>query len=60
MEQMIVDVYDSTEDIFSEDEYVDHMRFTFDDFHMALNFIESVVSENGKAVVVSLDGNNHV
>ena len=60
MEQMIVDVYDSTADIFGDEQYVDHMRFTFENFYMALNFIKSVVGENGKAVVVSLDGNNHV
>lgn len=57
---MIVDVYDCMEDIYGDEQYVDHMRFEFDDCAKALDFVDEVVNEHHKAVVVSAKGNNHV
>lgn len=57
---MIVDVYDCTEDLYDGEQYVDHMRFEFDDRANALDFIDKVVNEHHKAVVVSAKGNNNV
>lgn len=51
---MIVDVYESTKDIFGDEQYVDHMRFVFEDSNKALDFIDEVVHEHHKAVVVSV------
>ena len=52
---MIVDIYDCTEDIYCGEQYVDHMRFEFDDCAKALDFIDEVVNEHHKAVVVSVE-----
>lgn len=57
---MIVDVYDCMEDIYGDEQYVDHMRFEFDDCAKALDFVDEVVNEHHKAVVVSAKGNNNV
>jgi len=51
---IVVDVYDSTTDIFGDEQYVDHMRFVFEDSNKALDFIDEVVNEHHKAVVVSV------
>jgi len=50
---MIIDVYDCTEDIYNGEQYVDHMRFEFDDCAKALVFVNEVVNGHGKAVIVS-------
>ncbi len=57
---MIVDVYDCIADIFGDGQYVDHMRFEFDDCTKALDFVDEVVNEHGKVVVVSAKGINNV
>lgn len=57
---MLVDVYDSTADIYSDDQYVDHMRFEFKDIGSALKFIETVVNDHHKAVVVFAKPDNKV
>ena len=52
---MIVDVYDSTADIFGDEQYVDHMRFVFEDSNRAMDFVDKVVNEHHKTVVVSAE-----